>query len=465
MKGRSQQINEDGFVEGRKRRREEGMLMESRRKRKAGEGVIGEVKKRKDEGEGVIGEGKRRKEEGEGVMGEGKRRREEGEGVMGEGVTGEGKRRREEGVGKRRREEGEGVMGEGVTGEGKRRREEGVGKRRREEGEGVMGEGVTGEGKRRRDEGEGKRRREEGEGVMGEGKRKKEEGEGVTGERRRKEEGEGRRRREDGGDVIEEDQQKDRGGSGEDLQQSREPALAESSDEELKPCPDAGAWPELLPGSPPLSHGSQGAEPLTVQTRALEGAGPPKRVPALRRFSRGALLLQVGVSPSLAGPELFLAASDVASQQLHAQKTVLSESVLKDPFAGPSLGSASASLVQRELQRSSLLTDLGPCRRVLTASADFALRRRLLRKEVRGPAGCCHCWLGLYHSCRSSYPALQCTLCPACQPRLGLGALQHRCGPLPRPGQDTLGEIGFAGGAFQSGKPACLSVTSHAEAR
>ena len=149
-------------------------------------------------------------------------------------------------------------------------------------------------------------------------------------------------------------------------------------------------------GSPPSETDSAADEAAAARKKldwsslsALMLAAKPKRVStsALERFSPGVLLAQMGTSPLLAGPELYVKVSNTVSKYLReGQRSSgvqsLSESVLENPFGSLELASAGVSRLEQQQKLMQLFTDVGPCRRALTASVDFAMRRKL-RKNNR----------------------------------------------------------------------------------
>ena len=113
---------------------------------------------------------------------------------------------------------------------------------------------------------------------------------------------------------------------------------------------------------------------------------------ALDRFSPGALFTRIGVSPSLAGKEYFGTISELVSAHLkktYKQKTTavesnesspcpLPSSLLDAPFEGQKFASSCVSRIKEQLNWEHLIPDnLGPCRRALTASADYTIRKKL----------------------------------------------------------------------------------------
>lgn len=121
---------------------------------------------------------------------------------------------------------------------------------------------------------------------------------------------------------------------------------------------------------------------------------------ALKRYTAGAILSEVGVSPSLAGKEYYAKVSSVVSAHLKEQQeerttsqpsdlqllceTTLPESILNNPFGEAEFASAGVSRIKEQLEWIQLIPNcVGPCRRALTASADYNLRRKLRKANQR----------------------------------------------------------------------------------
>ena len=119
---------------------------------------------------------------------------------------------------------------------------------------------------------------------------------------------------------------------------------------------------------------------------------------ALERFTPGAVFARVGVSPSLAGKGYFDAISSHVSRHLrkaYQQKTVgeqgggggagsnmLPKSLLDSPFEGQQFASSCVSRIKDQLEWEHVVVDnVGPCRRALTASADYTIRRKLKKSN------------------------------------------------------------------------------------
>ena len=123
---------------------------------------------------------------------------------------------------------------------------------------------------------------------------------------------------------------------------------------------------------------------------ALIPAKPaPVATSALERFTPGATFAKIGVSHSLAGPKLFTKISSLVSEHLRKEQlsssetaNVLPDSVVENPFGGAVVASAASSRLKEQQEWTNILRDIGPCRRALTASADYAMRRKL-RKTNR----------------------------------------------------------------------------------
>ena len=124
-------------------------------------------------------------------------------------------------------------------------------------------------------------------------------------------------------------------------------------------------------------------------------AAKPRKVStsALERFTPGVLLAQTGTSPLLAGPELYRKVSGVVSNHLRREQQssnseTLSESVLENPFGFTESARAGVSRLEQHQEVGHVFTDIGPCRRALTASVDFAMRRKLRKNNNRVSFAC-----------------------------------------------------------------------------
>jgi hypothetical protein len=123
---------------------------------------------------------------------------------------------------------------------------------------------------------------------------------------------------------------------------------------------------------------------------------------ALERFSPGAVFARIGVSPSLAGKEYFDVISSHVSRHLRkayqqkaageqggggreAGSNVLPKSLLDSPFEGQQFASSCVSRIKDQLEWEHMVVDnVGPCRRALTASADYTIRRKLKKSNQVG---------------------------------------------------------------------------------
>lgn len=117
---------------------------------------------------------------------------------------------------------------------------------------------------------------------------------------------------------------------------------------------------------------------------------------ALERFTPGAVFARIGVSPSLAGKDYFDTISSHVSKHLrkaYQQKisgeagagggsNTLPKSLLNSPFEGQQFASSCVSRIKDQLELERMVVDnIGPCRRALTASADYTIRRKLKKSN------------------------------------------------------------------------------------
>lgn len=117
---------------------------------------------------------------------------------------------------------------------------------------------------------------------------------------------------------------------------------------------------------------------------------------ALEKFTPGAVFARIGVSPSLAGKDYFDAISNHVSKHLrkaYQQKisgeagavggsNTLPKSLLNSPFEGQQFASSCVSRIKDQLEWERMVVDnIGPCRRALTASADYTIRRKLKKSN------------------------------------------------------------------------------------
>ena len=116
----------------------------------------------------------------------------------------------------------------------------------------------------------------------------------------------------------------------------------------------------------------------------------------LDRFSPGAIFARTGVSPSLAGRESLGKISSLVSKHLKksyfekmsdnsgesSSESVLPASLVDSPFEGQQFASSCVSRIKEHLNWERLIVDnVGPCRRALTASADYSIRKKLKKSN------------------------------------------------------------------------------------
>ena len=136
-------------------------------------------------------------------------------------------------------------------------------------------------------------------------------------------------------------------------------------------------------------EGKEGAKPKKLDWSSISALSLPKPKPAtslaVQRFSPGAIFARTGVSRSLAGPSIYrevcLAISKHLAGELEAISSEtgnrLSESLLESPFGDSEFAMTGASRIRNEKENCRVCVNIGPCRKALTASADFSLRRKL----------------------------------------------------------------------------------------
>lgn len=122
----------------------------------------------------------------------------------------------------------------------------------------------------------------------------------------------------------------------------------------------------------------------TINALCLPKPKPPS-TSAVQRFSPGAIFSRLGVSRSLAGPDLYREISSAVAKQLKKDQEALvaetgnslPEDLLEDPFGKSEFAMTGVSLIRNAKENCRVCTNIGPCRRALVASVDFALRRKM----------------------------------------------------------------------------------------
>ncbi|KYO24002.1 zinc finger CCCH domain-containing protein 13 isoform B [Alligator mississippiensis] len=95
---------------------------------------------------------------------------------------------------------------------------------------------------------------------------------------------------------------------------------------------------------------------------------------ALLKFTPGAVMLRVGISKRLAGPELFTKIKETCQRVLEKPKDT--ENLFEHELGALNM----AALVRKE-ERAGLLSNLGPCCKALCFRRDSAIRRQLVKNE------------------------------------------------------------------------------------
>lgn len=122
----------------------------------------------------------------------------------------------------------------------------------------------------------------------------------------------------------------------------------------------------------------------TISALCLPKPKPPS-TSAVQRFSPGAIFSRLGVSRSLAGPDLYREISSAVAKQLKKDQEALvaetgnslPDDVLEDPFGKSEFAMTGVSWIRNAKENCQVCTNIGPCRRALVASVDFALRRKM----------------------------------------------------------------------------------------
>ena len=112
-----------------------------------------------------------------------------------------------------------------------------------------------------------------------------------------------------------------------------------------------------------------------------------KKESVLDQFKAGPFLSKIGVSAALAGEELMSQVEDVITEYLMEKygSSDTNDGPLFDVGAKHQLGSSLALHIEEQIANSSLISNIGPCRRALVASVDFNMRKKLrnLKKVER----------------------------------------------------------------------------------
>lgn len=95
---------------------------------------------------------------------------------------------------------------------------------------------------------------------------------------------------------------------------------------------------------------------------------------ALLKFTPGAVMLRVGISKRLAGPELFTKIKETCQRVLEKPKDA--ENLFEHE-----LGALNMAALLRKEERAGLLSNLGPCCKALCFRRDSAIRKQLMKNE------------------------------------------------------------------------------------
>lgn len=95
---------------------------------------------------------------------------------------------------------------------------------------------------------------------------------------------------------------------------------------------------------------------------------------ALLKFTPGAVMLRVGISKKLAGPELFTKVKETCQRLLEKPKDA-------DSLFEHELGALNMAALLRKEERANLLSNLGPCCKALCFRRDSAIRKQLVKNE------------------------------------------------------------------------------------
>ena len=111
----------------------------------------------------------------------------------------------------------------------------------------------------------------------------------------------------------------------------------------------------------------------------------PVAVVPMERFSPAAILMSSGISPYLAGSELYQKAVEVVSTHLRTHHSILPLPVVNEPFGTLTFGSVGAAHLEARLELANTYMECGvrPGCRALTTSMDCAVRGRLKKCNAK----------------------------------------------------------------------------------
>lgn len=180
----------------------------------------------------------------------------------------------------------------------------------------------------------------------------------------------------------------------------------------------------------------EGGKAKKLDWTTISALTTPKPKPvscsAVQRFSPGAIFARLGVSRSLAGSHLYRDVCSVVSKYLTEENSPspdpstpcpqpipqsLSQALLENPFGDSEFAMTGVSRIRNETENREICYNIGPCRRALTASADFSLRKKLRKASKVGHLQlliCVNtCCLWSYSNvCTVLGPGRRCLLCP-----------------------------------------------------
>ena len=101
------------------------------------------------------------------------------------------------------------------------------------------------------------------------------------------------------------------------------------------------------------------------------------KMSSIQKHCSGAVFAKIGISSDLASPDLFQRVNDSVKDYLKLKyEDNLPSTVIDKPFDGCSLACTGVSHLSDTINNSHFF-DIGTCRRALTGSADFMLRKKL----------------------------------------------------------------------------------------